>query len=179
MNLPQYLYNGQNERVEELNQRIYSRRVPDVFLEPNFDPRSVPTKYSIFPIIDRKIETNPLFYQNYENEFTGSTAPSSGFFENIDNESVLRNQIYAIQKSDDAVYVPSSDSDLYRDPVMYDKFKPGNWKQNNIYPYLSYTETIQPHPALFEEQHFEHHIPFNAIGNNLLYNHTRTQLRNL
>ena len=47
-------------------------------------------------------------------------APFSGFVENVDVESVLRNQIFALQKNDQAVYVPSSKSDLY----MKDQFKP-------------------------------------------------------
>lgn len=34
-----YLYNGQQDRIDELNTRIYNRFVPDAELQPNFDPR--------------------------------------------------------------------------------------------------------------------------------------------
>jgi hypothetical protein len=176
--LPKYLYNGQNERVEELNQRTYERNVPDIVLEPNFDPRPVPTKYSIFPIIDRKVQVDAVTYPNYNNEFTGSNAPVSGYFQHIDDETSLRNQ-YPLDKSDKNVYVPSSKSDMYGIPVMYDKFDAGNWQKNNIYPFLSYQQTVQPHPALFEQMVFKPHVSFDSVGNNLLNNHTRTQLRNL
>ena len=45
------LFYGQNQRVEELNDRIYDRNKSDISLEPNFDPRSISTKYAKFPII--------------------------------------------------------------------------------------------------------------------------------
>ena len=54
LGLPQYLYYGQNERVDELNDRIATRHFSDSPLQPNFDPRSVPTKYAHFPIINRR-----------------------------------------------------------------------------------------------------------------------------
>ena len=32
---------GQNERVDELNERIMSRNTPDMTLAPNFDPHQI------------------------------------------------------------------------------------------------------------------------------------------
>ena len=45
---------GQNERVDELNDRMAQRHFPDMSLEPNYDCRPVPTKYSHFPIVNRR-----------------------------------------------------------------------------------------------------------------------------
>ena len=42
---------GQHERVDELNQRIASRYFSDAPLEPNFAPRPVQTKQTIFPMV--------------------------------------------------------------------------------------------------------------------------------
>ena len=56
--VPEYLYYGQNERVDELNNRIKERQFPDSPLEPMINPRSVPTKYSLFPIINRRKSMN-------------------------------------------------------------------------------------------------------------------------
>ena len=49
------LYYGQNERVEELNQRIQGRQFSDKPLAPNFSSRPAMTRYSRFPIVDHKI----------------------------------------------------------------------------------------------------------------------------
>lgn len=48
------LYTCQQERTEELNQKISSRNIPSKELEPNFDFRPVMTKYSRFPMVDQK-----------------------------------------------------------------------------------------------------------------------------
>ena len=58
LGVPVGVYYGQNERVDELNNRMESRQFPDSPLQPNFDPRSVPTKYSKFPIINRRKTMN-------------------------------------------------------------------------------------------------------------------------
>jgi hypothetical protein len=165
--LPEYLYYGQNERVDELNKRIESRQFPDSPLEPNFSPRPVPTKYALFPIVNRRKELKepvvPYLEYNGKTNFNPGTqnAPPSGYINNIDIETVLRNQAFALQKSDQSVYVPSSNSDLYKVEVP-----------------STYVE--QTHPLLFDRQLYATSNIENArgIGNNVLFNHTRTQLRN-
>jgi hypothetical protein len=43
------LYTCQQERTDELNERMFSRIHSDNSLRPNYDPRPVSTKYSVFP----------------------------------------------------------------------------------------------------------------------------------
>jgi hypothetical protein len=91
-----------------------------------------------------------------------ATAPWSGFASNINTESELRNQIYALQSCSQSVYVPSSKSDLYQN-----KFQITN-------------TTNQTHPLLFESQSFPGFNPnpnSNTIGVQMFMNSTRVQLK--
>ena len=162
------VYYGQNERVDEINDRVSSRHFPDSPLEPNFDPRSIPTKYSHFPIINRRAPTHePVIpYINYNTKHIfnpgNSRAPISGH--NIDVETVLRNQTFGLQrKADQNIYIPSSTSDLY-----------------NVHVISRPSE--QTHPLLFDRQIFDSSVHQNNanphIGGDRFFNHTRTQLRN-
>ncbi len=160
---------GQQERIDELNDRISSRHFPDVPLQPNYDPRPVPTKYSIFPIVDRKKQVKevalpyPTYSTTYFNPGT-ARAPPSGFLSNVDTETILRNQTFALQRADQSVYVPSSTSDLYKVDIVS---RPAE----------------QPYPLLFSRFAFDNKVhPNNEsgnIGNEMFFNHTRTQLRNM
>ena len=88
-------------------------------------------------------------------------APFAGFVENVDVESVLRNQIFALQKNDQAVYVPSSKSDLYVKDVFQ---KPIENK----------------HPLLTPLNHFNKVNPNQLqLGGNIFHNHTRQDLKNV
>ena len=170
------IYYGQNERVDEINNRYQSRQFSDQGLEPNYDPRPVPTKYSLFPIVDRRpIHSNQSPIQSYpvhsvQSNFNPSNTrgPSSGFFTNVDTESFLKNQGIALQHgADQGVYVPSSKSDLYNSNTT-----------------VVSSPSVQPYPNLFYQPSFSSRPHPNlennmAIGNNTFYNHTRTQLRNL
>lgn len=168
--VPEYLYYGQNERVDELNDRIKDRQFPDSPLEPMFAPRSVPTKYSLFPIINRRKPFNepviPYIDYSQSGNFNPSTngAPPSGYINNIDVETVLRNQTFALQHSEQNIYIPSSQSELYNVKIVS---RPGE----------------QTHPLLFEQATFSDHPHPNVVGANIgrdkLFNHTRTQLRNM
>jgi hypothetical protein len=173
LGLPQYLYYGQNERVDELNDRMATRHFPDSPLQPNFDPRSVPTKYAHFPIINRRKPMNEpvvpyLDYNQSVNFNPGSQrAPPSGYMNNVEIENQLRNQYFALQHgADQGTYIPSSDSDLYRVSVP-----------------MGSLQEEQPFPNMFVKGQFTTNVSplFNGgsdIGKDQLYNHTRTQLRN-
>jgi len=165
---------GQNARVDELNTRIHERQLPDVALRPQFDIRAVSTKYAHFPIIDRRppIENRPMpptyLEHSPETNFCPnmSRGPTEYFAQNIDDESKLRNQFFALQKgADQGVYVPSSNSDLYRVPV-YGRF------EEQPYPYIANfharTDTPIPRP----------NVAIGDIGKETFNNCTRTQLRN-
>ena len=169
--VPEGVYYGQNERVDELNNRIQSRHFADSPLEPNFNPRSVPTKYSHFPIINRRkpIQESAIQYPNYHlnaNFNPGSArAPPSGFINNVDTETFLRNQFFANQHGcDQNVYVPSSNSDLYKISIVS---RPSVQPHEDLFEQPQFSQT--PHPNLVDTQ----------IGNDKFFNHTRTQLRNM
>ena len=171
--LPEYLYQGQFARTDELNSRLLERNEPQDQLPPNFTPRPVLSKYSRFPMIDARMPstvsiTNNVNY-SLETNFTPTvmkTGPVSGFINNVNTESELRNQNYALQKgAGQDIYIPSSDSDLYNVTVPN---KP--------------SDQPQPYPGLFEQQSFnqESHpnVSENAhIGKDIFRNNTRTQLR--
>jgi len=151
------------------NTRIYDRNIPSQMLQPYLDVRPVMTKYSYFPIVDpRKQIIVPLKQQpvyNVNKVFNPGNAPSpwSGFASNINKESELRNQIYALQKCSQSVYVPNSNSDLY-------SYKFRTVKQPN------------PHELLFNSERFEQFNPnpdTEKIGSAAFFNSTRVQLRDL
>tara|TARA_B110000879_G_scaffold212893_1_gene311686 strand:+ start:2619 stop:3161 length:543 start_codon:yes stop_codon:yes gene_type:complete len=168
--VPSGVLYGQNERVDELNNRISSRNFADSPLEPHFAPRAVQTKHTIFPIVknSRHSTESSLPYPVYNNSTNFSPgnngAPSSGFLQNVDVETILRNQSFGLQHgASQAVYVPSSNSDLYNVTVVS-------------------TPSSQPHPDLFTKQQFNNGVHQNLvntdIGMDRFFNHTRTQLRN-
>ena len=161
----------QYDRLNELNDRLKGRQFSDKPLQPNYDPRPVPTKYSHFPIFERRktkgMETPLTKYLDYsiETNFapTSGKGTVDGFLRKVNSESNLRNQYFGLQKSDQAVYVPSSSSDLYG------------------FSAVGRQET-QSHPSLFQEQTFDRTPNANinpAIGSDRFFNHTRTQLRGL
>ena len=90
--------------------------------------------------------------------------PVSGFINNVQLESNLRNQTYALNRGNDkTTYVPSSDSDLY-----------------NVYIPSSPSE--QPHPELFSTPVLNQQLHPNIqnaphIGKDRFHNSTRVQLR--
>ena len=156
--------NIQND--SEMSNDIRKRNIPSMSLQPQFSLRPVSTKYAHFPIIDTQISNKVPIYKKSHNVGLvfnpgDRMAPFSGFVENVDVESVLRNQIFALQKNDQAVYVPSSKSDLY----MKDQFKPStNQKHNLLTPLNNFNKTN----------------PNNLnLGGNLFYNHTRQDLKNV
>jgi hypothetical protein len=162
-----------NECVSDIhkqtNQRIYSRNIPSQMLQPYLDVRPVMTKYSYFPIVDpRKNVSVPLKQMptyNVHQVFNpgNAVAPWSGFATNINKESELRNQIYALQKCSQSVYVPSSNSDLY----AY-KF------QTKMQP--------NPHELLFQNESFQSFNPNPSpgiCGSGIFNNNTRCQVKDM
>jgi hypothetical protein len=163
------VYYGQNARVEELNDRMSERNLPDLALAPNYDPRPTPTKRSHFPMVNlRAVPTVPIpKYNDFStktNFYPGtSNAPPIGYAANVETENRLRNQYFALQHADQNVYVPSADSELYKVTVVS-------------------RPTEQPYPDLFLTQTFSnpdaHDYLSPEIGKDIFFNNTRTQLRN-
>ena len=105
---------------EQTNTRIYDRNIPSQMLQPYLNVRPVMTKYSHFPIVDPRKELNVKMEQmptyNSQTIFNpgNSKSPWSGFASNVNLESELRSQVFALQKCDQSVYVPNINSDLYK-----------------------------------------------------------------
>lgn len=156
-------------RTEELNNRLFTRNVPSTTLQSTFDCRPINTKYSCQSFLDKRPQSSvPIVsYPTFDivNTFNPGTAqaPWQGFVSHINDESTLRNQFYALQKSDQAYYIPATTSDLYVKSNLDNTDRPFN----------------QPFPLLFVEQPM---TPFNPISNGntgklLFENHTRQQMK--
>ncbi len=169
------VYYGQFQAMDEINQRILARDQSDKPLPPNFDPRPAITKYALFPMLDNRMPATVPIQSNYnyslEKNFTPpvmSTGPVSGFINNVEVESNLRNQFFALQKgAGQNVYIPSSESDLYKVSVISSSNQPE-----------------QPFPGLFVKPAFQSNNPNvanlakePAVGRDIFNNGTRTQLR--
>lgn len=159
---------GQQDRVDALNDRINDRVFPDVDLRPNYDPRPTSTKYSRFPTYTKPINNQgPGILANYTTPNFYAASNNAPFLRNIDLETNLRNQTTALQHgAPQGVYVPSSNSDLYRIVT------PG-----------SSIVGEQPFPELFNQTKAQNTstpsiLKYPSIGNSGFFNHTRTQLRN-
>jgi len=149
---------------EQTNHRIYNRNIPSQPLQAYLDVRPVMTKYSIMPIVDPRAKVvvpmiqNPTY--NVETVFNPGNreAPWSGY--NANDESILRNQIFALQKGSQKEYVPNSTSNLYQ----------WNFYDNN--------PVHQPHDLLFKEEKFPDFNPNKLnLGYSLFHNSTRAQLK--
>jgi len=158
-----------SQMQQQTNKRIYDRNIPSQMLQPYLDVRPVMTKYSYLPIVDPRKQINVKLNQsptyNVHSTFNpGNTqSPWSGFSSNINTESVLRNQVYALQKCSQAVYVPNSTSDLYN------------------YQFKTKTQP-NPHDLLFSETSFSSFNPNpddKSIGYNMFMNNTRMQTKDL
>lgn len=154
---------------KETNTRIYSRNIPSQMLQPYIDVRPVMTKYSLFPIVDPRkptsvrMEQQPTYNVNKVFNPGNDSSPWSGYASNVNLESELRNQVYALQKCSQAVYVPNKSSDLY-------DYKFKTIKQPN------------PHELLFQNEGFSSFNPNpdqNVVGSNLFNNNTRVQVRDM
>ena len=121
--LPNGVYSCQQNRNQELNNRIYNRNISSGPLQPQFSIRSVPTRYTLMSIVDEHpTYTVPLHkYPTYSTSkiFNPGNAqsPWSGYATSVNNESKLRNLFFGLQNCNQNVYVPSSKSDLYNTTV--------------------------------------------------------------
>jgi len=154
---------------KQTNERIYDRNIPSQMLQPYIDVRPVMTKYSHFPIVDPRKPINvplqqmPTYNVNKVFNPGNTTSPWSGFASNVNLESELRNQVFALQKCSQAEYVPNSTSDLYN-------YNFRTVKQPN------------PHELLFQTNNFEQFNPNPStefVGTELFNNNTRNQVKDI
>lgn len=161
------VYHTNIDRYQQLNERIAERNVPSGNLQSYFSIRPVSTKYSLMPVFDqyKSSEVKMPIMSNYNIGKTfnpgNAQGPWSGYANNVDVETILRNQTFALQKGDRSVYVPSSNSDLYITEVVG-------------------RNEVQTHPYLFKHEPLPSFNPntFN-LGSNVFNNATRQQLKSI
>jgi hypothetical protein len=143
------LFSGQQDRVDELNDRIVNRSFDNMPIKPVYDPRSVSTKYSHFPILDRRTKFTPVYLDDKE--------PVG---ENVETESDLygrKERIGSVSK-----FKPTLDRVIIKNSM--DDTPPAE----RALLFQQYTFDKSVHPNTMNPE----------IGRNIFYNHTRTQLRN-
>lgn len=164
-------YNVILQNVNNFNgNNIYERVVPSHEMQMNFGFRPIMSKYATMPILDNRVNSSVKInkeeiHNSEEIFYPGTSKPHfSGFATNIDNESTLRNQFFALQKGDNHVYVPNSDSDLYENNL---DIVNNNLNLDNL--------------TVFKEENFNDFNPnlSNKIGYNIFNNSTRVQLKNI
>jgi hypothetical protein len=163
------LFLCQNERIDELNERISSRNIPSQPLQPFYYQTPVSTKYGYMPILDQRKESSvplnnyPVFSPHATFNPGNNMAPWHGFANNVNVESTLRNQFFGLQDCQQAYYVPSSTSDLYKVSVPTPS-QPVN----------------QQFPLLFQREVFDHFNPnSDNLGNSFFNNSTRTDIKDI
>lgn len=162
-------YRCNEYRVEELNSRIFERNIPSSSLQMTFSPRPEKTRQVLFPTLNchHSAIEQPIFIQptfNPETTFNpGTSAPYSGFASQIDTESQLKDIFMPSQKwCAQTEYVPNSNSDLYKSRIKKTKNIPSK------------------HSLLFKTPQFNSFNPNPCgLGKQLLYNHTRQQVKDL
>jgi len=103
----------------ELNKRLENRYMPSAPLQPMFDIRPVATKYTMFHTVDPIQTHNQQYHYNPQQVFNPGKGPVDYFIKNIDVESTLRSQFFALQQSPQAVYIPELNSQLYENPMAF------------------------------------------------------------
>lgn len=152
------------------NERMYDRNIPSQTLQPYLDARPRSTRFQVLPIVETGLGSGPrsnvVFEQepdyNVERVFNPGNrqSPWSGFVANINKESELRNQLFALQACSQNVYVPSSQSDLFQTNVPL-----GN-------------ASSQPFPGLFKKEQWDSFNPNpENIGQLTFFNDTRQEIR--
>lgn len=157
-----------NGRLDEINKRIEDRNTPSQPLKPAFSLRPQLSKYNYMPIVNDSLDAKVGFkqYVNYDTKHVfnpGTSAPWYGFANNVNTESSLRNQFFALQDCEQATYIPGSNSSLY--------------VNHNVNPNVPAPHQNQ---LLFAEPQL---APFNPnecqLENTLWQNNTRVAVKNI
>jgi len=167
------IFQHQNlDRLQEINDRTLSRFVPEAPLPPNFAFRPAMTKYTLFPMLDNRMPAHvPIEANNGpSNMFSPplmQCGPVAGYQRSVDVEADLRGQLYANNNkcNDATVYVPDSKSDMYRVSHVEGQGTGPNPLHSMLFQQFVWESAI--HPNLVDSK----------VGNALLFNSTRTQLR--
>jgi len=169
----------------QINKELFNRNIPSENIQLMCDFRPKTSKYTYMPIIEncnkKNEKENAHIYKTFHLEnifFPGNrTPPYSGFAQNINTETQLRNQIYAIQNCEKTYYIPSTKSDLYTlNNYKYSTFNEQKYKEfMNDKDYYFKSD-------LFNNYYFSNFSPnpnSNKIGYCLFNNHTRQQIKDI
>jgi hypothetical protein len=152
------------EKTNYINLEILKRNIPSHPLQPYLSVAPISTKYQVLPLFNLRkessfsVEQKPTFNPNITFNPGTRKAPNWATYVNVESE--LRNQVYAISKGSENLYVPSSNSDLY------------------YYNFETKPTTYNPHNSLFLKETFNDFNPNpNNLGYELFGNCTRQQLK--
>ena len=107
------VYYCQQERTQELSDRMYSRNMPSHQLGASYFARPVDTYATVLPMVDcRKPATvTKAHFPVYNEKMVfnpGQSAPYNGYSRNIDVESRLHNSFAPLQKCAQGKYIPGT-----------------------------------------------------------------------
>lgn len=186
------------ERTQQLNDRIYDRNIPSRQIKQTFDPRPVKTRQLLYPSVDcyNQYENQQLnrtnnnetdnVYNQYSDFNPGSKAPYSGFAVNVDQESRLKDIFMAKQKwTPQTKYIPSSKSDLYNKTI---REKPHKEEKHSLLFHSFYNHSETPtqmyssnnYRIIEDTTHKKDNLDkLCHYGNQMFHNHTRQQIKDL
>jgi hypothetical protein len=165
INTPLVFYN--HWRTDELNARLASRIYPDMVIPQSISSRPNETRQTILgKSTDPRNTTTAIVGHSYaassiqDNFICGDKGEPNWFLANIDTETILRNQTFALQKGcAQSTYMPASNSELYR-PKMP----------------VNSTPLVETHPRLFEKMRFSENVRAGVAGRRDLFpDDTRNQ----
>ena len=151
--------------VEEINSRIFRRNIPS-----NNNLKQYPITALSFRATPTKYQTmEASMAQNSKNSIIDSSLHFSKPVQTFDvnDESYLRNQFFALQSCPQAYCIPDSTSELYNYNV-----------ENNIKP----DNVSAQYPHLLREESFGYFNPnphTSTVGFSVFNNHTRNQIKNI
>jgi len=163
----QEVYVCQQDRTQHLSDRMYERNTASKQMTPKYFSRPISNRRTVMPTIDSRKKTaeKKANFKDYNMKYDfhpGVGGPYSAYSNNVDKESLLFNRFNILQKCPQVSYVPDSNSDLF----------------NVTLPVASNIK--QPFKLLQKEEIM---TPFNpdecGISNDLFFNHTRQQLKNV
>ena len=155
------------ERVDELNDRIFSRNIGTHNPIMSFDPRSQTTSNTIFPGMNplRPTEDNNClkqsqYFNTHKHFLPGDKQPYSGFASQVRSE----NELILNPSNCDRAFIPNSNSDLFQeDHTLSTKV------DISTHPLLNRTFVFQPRNM----------NPFNLGSQQFIQASTRTDVRNI
>lgn len=164
------VYYCQQERTQELSDRMYSRNMPSHQLGAAYFARPVDTYATVMPMLDcRKPATVtkahfPVY--NQSNIFNpGQGAPFNGYSRNVDLESRLHNSFAPLQNCAQGKYIPGTKSDMFCNKYLTQNHAPVN---------------MRSHGLLFKEEKFSAFNPNTCnLGHKVFNNFMRQEIKNI